>query len=289
MRFHRLLMIFLYTLTALAVIWILVNGGAYYSLPQTERPHSPLHEAWKAGGAIGHGLGIVGAALMLMLLLYIARKHLRFMQDWGNLRNWLDVHIWLGITGPILVIFHTTFKFGGIVAIAFWSMIAVALSGFLGRYIYLQIPRRLSGAEMGEQELLDLDREMMQEIRDTHGVDEEVIDLIHQADPTESEARRTGWGVVLVWLSQDFRNRLLLTRIRSALKKHGTLSGAEIRSIIDLVKRRILLRRRMTFLKVAQRVLHYWHVIHRPFAIVMFIILIIHITVAALFGYTWIF
>ncbi|MCB2200996.1 hypothetical protein KQI63_16485 [bacterium] len=288
MRFHRFLMIFLYSLTGIVVAWILYHGWDYYSLPLTERPHSDLHTDWKAGGFIGHALGIAGAILMSMLLLYIARKHFRFMQDWGNLRHWLDVHIWMGITGPILVIFHTTFKFGGIVAIAFWSMLAVALSGFLGRYVYLQIPRSLSGAAMSGEQLEQLDDELMGQIRDVHGVDEELIEKLHE-DVVPVSKRKTGFAAIFTWIGQDVRLRLALSGLRGELKKRASLGNKEIKDIIDLVRRRTLLKRRMRFLQVSQKILHYWHVIHRPFAIVMFIILAIHIVVAALFGYTWIF
>jgi hypothetical protein len=34
---------------------------------------------------------------------------------------------------------------------------------------------------------------------------------------------------------------------------------------------------------------HYWHVIHKPFAIIMYIIMFVHILVAVYVGYTWIF
>ena len=286
MRSHRILMILLYSLTAVTVVWILSHGWAYYRLPFTERPHSDLHTAWKAGGTIGHAFGIAGAVLMSMLLLYIARKHFRFMQDWGNLRHWLDIHIWMGITGPLLVIFHTTFKFGGIVAIAFWSMIAVALSGFLGRYVYLQIPRSLSGVEMNEEQLQGLDDELRHEITDTHGIAPDILARMQEEVMPVSQ-RRTGFAAIGSWMVQDVRLWFALRRFRTELSKYESMDRQGVRRIVDLVRRRALLKRRMRFLKVSQRILHYWHVIHRPFAIVMFIILAIHIVVAALFGYTW--
>jgi hypothetical protein len=38
-----------------------------------------------------------------------------------------------------------------------------------------------------------------------------------------------------------------------------------------------------------QDYLRYWHVAHLPFALVMLFIMIIHVVVAVLFGYKWIF
>ncbi len=58
--------------------------------------------------------------------------------------------------GPILVLFHTAFKFGGIVAVSFWSMVAVFLSGVIGRFIYLQIPRSIEGRELNLYEVKEM-------------------------------------------------------------------------------------------------------------------------------------
>ena len=59
----------------------------------------------------------------------------------GSMPLWLEVHIFCGIVGPVLVTFHTSFKFNGIISVAYWSMMAVMLSGFVGRYLYVRIPK----------------------------------------------------------------------------------------------------------------------------------------------------
>ncbi len=63
------------------------------------------------------------------------------------------MHIFLGITGPVLVCFHTVLKLSGIVALSFWSMVLVVLSGIIGKYIYELIPHSLSGMELNRIEL----------------------------------------------------------------------------------------------------------------------------------------
>ena len=67
------------------------------------------------------------------------------------MKTWLEVHIFCGIVGPVLVTFHTSFKFNGIVSVAYWSMVAVVLSGFVGRYLYVRIPRSLRGIELTQR------------------------------------------------------------------------------------------------------------------------------------------
>jgi hypothetical protein len=50
------------------------------------------------------------------------------------------MHIFFGLVGPALVILHSAFKVQGLVALSFWSMIAVAARVFSAA-TYLQIPR----------------------------------------------------------------------------------------------------------------------------------------------------
>ena len=52
----------------------------------------------------------------------------------GSIRAWLEVHIFCGLVGPVLVTFHTSFKFNGLISVAYWSMVVVAVSGVIGRY-----------------------------------------------------------------------------------------------------------------------------------------------------------
>jgi hypothetical protein len=87
---------------------------------------------------------------------YMIRKRSRRLHKVGILKHWLEFHIFLCTLGPILVLFHTSFKFGGIVAISFWSMVAVFLSGIIGRFIYIRIPRTIEGRELTLNEVRKL-------------------------------------------------------------------------------------------------------------------------------------
>src|SRR3972149_5148655 len=95
------------------------------------------------------GLGTLYLVSLAAILLLLAPGEPHSAQPLarrgGPLGRWLDVHIFFGLVGPALVILHSAFKVQGLVALSFWSMIAVAASGVLGRYLYLQIPRNLQG------------------------------------------------------------------------------------------------------------------------------------------------
>ncbi|MCX6641258.1 MAG: hypothetical protein NTW14_12415 [bacterium] len=289
MSAKKFVLFILYACTAVASGYLLVYGGSYYFQSLLDRPHHGLHDALKPGGFWGHGLGIIGTVMMLIMLLYLVRKYLRFAQKWGNIGLWLDLHIWLGITGPILVIFHTAFKFGGIVSISFWSMIAVAVSGIFGRYIYLQIPRHLSGEELTPEEIQKMDAALAEQVISLPEMAEPLLNHI-QSLLHYSETTATGQlAEVRYWLLDSFRLRSQLSHLRRRLRSETKLNRYMISDLIRVIKERRLLNRRLIFLKAAHRILHHWHMVHRPFALVMYIIAFIHVLITTMLGYTWLF
>src|SRR5512137_374223 len=146
---HRIYLSILIAIVFIALITLIYNGLSYYGLSIEERVYHPDHPLLKPSGSLGHGFGIVGSLFMIIgVTSYMARKRYRFLSRMGVLKHWLEFHIFLCTLGPILVLFHTAYKFGGLVAVSFWSMVAVFLSGIIGRFIYLQIPHTIEGREM---------------------------------------------------------------------------------------------------------------------------------------------
>lgn len=286
MSYHKLSLVFLYALTVSATLYLAGYGWEYYTLPMHERARHEFHEEWKPTGFIGQGAGIIGSALMVILLLYSLRKRWRPMQQgWGDIRYWLNYHIWMGITGPVLVIFHTTFKFGGIVAVSFWSMMAVALSGVLGRYLYLQIPRSLSGEELSANELADLEARTRKHFSSEASANSKALEILERF--IDDNAANSGG--LMNWLTRDMTATFRYSALRGRLQKEAGLTTHDAKHLVDLAKRRALLDRRIAFLGTARKLLHHWHVFHKPFAIIMLVIMVVHITVAISLGYTWIF
>jgi len=117
--------------------WAVRNGGYY-----------------EAGDDFGYYLGVIGGVMMLTLLLYSLRKHIRFMHNWGATRHWFRLHMFLGIAGPTLILFHSTFRAGSVNAIVALScMLLVAGSGIVGRVIYRKIHHGLYGRSATLQEV----------------------------------------------------------------------------------------------------------------------------------------
>lgn len=99
-----------------------------------------------ASGFLGHSLGVLGFALMLMTeTLYSLRKR-AVRRPWGTMRSWLQFHIFTGIVGPYLVFLHSAWSFRGLAGALMLMTAVVVASGFLGRYIYTAVPRTADGA-----------------------------------------------------------------------------------------------------------------------------------------------
>ena len=94
-------------------------------------------------------LGLVGGLLMSSLLLYPLRKRIAALERLGKMESWFKFHMIAGICGPLMVLFHSTFKTGSLNgAMALYAMLLVALSGVIGRFIYRHIHRGLYGNQL---------------------------------------------------------------------------------------------------------------------------------------------
>jgi hypothetical protein len=290
----------------LAAIWILVAGAAlasgldYWRLPLQERAFSEMHADFSPAGPVGHGLGVVGTAMITIgVALYMARKRIRALARLGRLKYWLEFHIFLCTLGPFLVLLHTSFKFGGIVSIAFWSMVAVVASGVFGRYVYVWIPKTLGGQFRSLRELEGETEGLLASIVEASRLPEgelrPALAGIGVGAPSGDEvgggAGAGGSPGLLGSLAASTRFRLgrrgRRHRTLAWLAEHGVPPESRA-SLARLAERRAALEQQVRVLAPFQRLFRYWHAFHLPLAVVMFLILIVHVAVAVAFGYVWV-
>lgn len=109
-----------------------------------------------------YDLGLIGGIMMLLQFVYSARKRTHKMKRFGSLKKWFNVHTFIGLTAPILIIIHSRFELLSINGtVAFISMLLVVFSGIVGRYLYSQVNFDLSGSR---SELKKLHMELQQKI-----------------------------------------------------------------------------------------------------------------------------
>lgn len=236
-----------------------IMGMTFYNLPIEERFFHPDYALLKPSGLLGHGLGILGTLLILTgVFSYMVRKRFKTFSRIGVLKYWLEFHIFLCALGPVLILYHTSFKFGGIVSVSFWSLVIVVASGIIGRFIYLQIPRTIEGRELSLQEVQNMKDELGAELK-----------IKYDVDVSEFTAGNS-------------------TKIDLDLKsKH--LPVKEYKKVKQLINNQKQLVRRIKRLDMMQNIFKLWHVAHLPFALIMLIVMVIHVAVVLTFGYKWIF
>jgi signal transduction histidine kinase len=244
---------------------------------------------FKAGDDVGYWIGVAGAVMMLMLFSYPLRKYVRPLHRLGKVKWWFLAHMVLGIGGPLLILLHSTFRIGSLnAAVAMYSMLIVAGSGVVGRFIYLHVHRGLSGQKNN-----------LDQLRSRAGLDEsEARSRLHFAPQVEARllafsdhqlGARPGWAT---WLRQVFVLPLHMwlvywqcaAELRRPLRK---MAQRRQWSASDLSRRsylaRKLVRRYLTsVVRVAQftayeRLFALWHVLHTPFVYILVISAVVHV------------
>lgn len=216
---------------------------------------------YKPGDDIGYNMGLVGGLMMLALLIYPIRKNFRFAHRWGGIRYWFSLHMMLGIFGPLLVLFHSTFQIHSINAgVALACMTLVASSGFIGRFAYKRIHHGLYGSQVTLQELQNelFGSETAAESRLKSFP--RTLMVLHDFHRYALETEFGLAGKVLRFFSLPLRRQIANYRCMAYLPK----GSRHARSLRQLVLDYLYSVERLAQFGVFVRIFALWHVIHIP-------------------------
>lgn len=240
---------------------------------------------YSSNSDIAYYLGLAGGLLMLALLLYPLRKRVRFLQPLGPLRFWFRVHMIAGVLGPLLVLFHSTFHVRSLnAAVALGSMLLVAASGLVGRFLYRRIHRGLYGSRATHAELQQSLDKQLQEVRDLAVLPHEVKQEIENFARLVTCLPETRWRRAMHFVSLGVRRRLAGKRAHRAMASHaqspgtvlqGTLAGLdEFFANIDATLKAAQTAAQFT---TYERLFSQWHAVHIPFLIMLVITALVHV------------
>jgi hypothetical protein len=291
---HRLTM-WATTLGVVALLAsIIIKGAGYYTLSLEDRPFSPLHAQLRSSGTVGIQLGFISLAMFGILFLYPLRKRWKWLSRIGATRRWLRVHVLFGVATPLVVTFHTAFRTNGVAGLAYWTMMAVVISGVVGRYLYAKVPRSLNSVKVSVEELGAQTAALAARLQDQNLFPAgELIPLLKL--PPAEEIRRMSivralWIMMRIDLSRPFRVSRLRRRALKGTQFLTTLGGflpshnREVETIVGNLRRQSRLTTAIAFLDRTERIFHLWHVVHRPFSISFAILAGVHIGVALSVG-----
>lgn len=306
-------------LASLAFIaWYLAANRDYLRLPVAERPFHPRHALLKPGGLYGHGFGIIGSCMLILMHVYTLRKRFKIFRGWGSLKKWLHFHIFLGVIGSLLIIVHSTFKAHGLVALSFWSMVLVFSSGFVGRFFYGAIPRRATGLAFSLDEAEDMAEEWIRGLKARFARIGDAADRLGELESRRDVKRfvakyvapvsavpalrplsadglaalRPLWGFSRPMMReiQQYRTdeagwRYFLKTRKARLRRRSQ----HLKRVVRTIGKAASLKRKVKRWQSIQSRLYYWHVFHKPLSVVMYIVLFVHVYIAVKFGFVWIF
>jgi len=292
---HRALLIVSVTAAIVLAVTLTMYGWDYYSLGTVHRPFSPKHAKLKPSGTVGLKLGMLGLFLFALVYLYPLRKRWLWLARQGKAKHWLDFHMMLGLVAPMVISFHSAFKVAGFAGMAYWTMVALVISGLVGRYFYAQIPRQLDATKMTLKETQDFAQQQLEELRRQRVFEvSEVVGLIRMPGVEDVEKMSVGQALVemvALDLARPIRVWALRWRKQGLWGRMVTLGGmlptrqTELESAIGLVRRQAALSKRIVFLSKTERVFYLWHVVHRPFSLSFAVFVLIHVGVVVALGF----
>jgi Fe-S-cluster-containing hydrogenase component 2 len=245
---------------------------------------------YTAGDQLSTYCGVVGTVLMIIAAIYPIFRRIKLFRWFASNTMWFDFHMMAGTVGPMFVALHSALRLGNVTPgnlhtiAAFWSMIITVVSGFLGRYLYTQVPELSSGVELEE---LDHER-AFQKARPVLTVPMAEID--RELAEHRAKAQRVAMSPSLLralwWLLfQD------IGRIPRTFARRNRLAqlGVDRMTRKDLARRAarmIVIARRHVVAPKAQLLLHSWKKVHVPFTIILTLLSTLHI-VMSWFNATW--
>lgn len=237
----------------------------------------------------GYWLGIVGGSLMLLLLVYSARKRYSWLRWMGGIPAWFEFHMVLGVVGPVLILFHANFHTGATNSnVALFSMLLVAGSGVVGRYIYTRLHARFESHE-GTLEQLKAVGERLRTQSTTVSMLPGLLDTIERVERQLMEPPKGNFtrlmhlstGAVRMWLARWLVRREIKRAVRKARRTESMLVAQHASRLGEVVRqyayRRLDAGRRRYELRAYSRLFSFWHVLHIPLFFMLLIAGIVHV------------
>lgn len=238
---------------------------------------------------IGYWLGIIGGSLMLLLLLYPAGKKSSILRRLGMVRHWFRIHMIMGLLGPSLILYHCNFSVNALNSkVALYSMLGVASSGLIGRYLYTRIHRGLYGKRAGIEELRT---EITESLQSHRGLAAILPGFIHELQTVSAEllgdqfTRTISVRQSLSWTVKYYVVRArLYFKIRRELQARGVVSNTLLSNNAKLRKtanayaaQQVGLMRQVAQLSFYERLFSLWHVFHMPLFLLLVISALVHV------------
>jgi hypothetical protein len=235
--------------------------------------HAMSQPGYSSGSRAGYNIGLAGAVLMLVLFLYPLRKHVRWLSVAGPLREWLNLHMLLGICGPLLILFHSRFQIGSAnAAVAMASMSVVAGSGIVGRFIYTRIHHELRGSKLAAIELRAGLASALTRIQGGQSLPAPAKQILDAYEAHAQQVPRGFLSRTLKFMFIGLRRHAASFRIRRRLRGHP-----EAGWISEQIDEYLSGLQRVAQFSIYERLFSLWHVLHIPLVVLLILSAVFHV------------
>jgi dihydropyrimidine dehydrogenase (NAD+) subunit PreT len=266
-----------------ALGWALWHAD-YYLLPLEARPVDAKHVWLRPGSGLGLGFGLAATALVLVNLLYLARRAgwagLRF----GSLKGWMTSHVATGILALLLATLHGAMDprdtVGGHALLALGLLFA---TGAIGRYFYAWVPRAANGREL---ELAEVKREL-EHLGSEWDAGQQAFAAEARRALDEALAR-VQWkssflGRVAALLGGQRARRRLIAHLRAEGRAQG-IAAERLAPMLALARQAYAKSLAAAHLEDVRALLSSWRYLHRWIAALMGLLLLLHVVYALAYG-----
>ena len=248
----------------------------------------PLARVLTPERGLGYLLGVVGGSAMLLLLIYPARKRFPWLAATGSVKRWFQIHMVLGVAGPLCILYHANFSLGAANSnAALFAMLVVSASGIVGRYFYARIHCGLYGHRTNLSELQASATELRAKIAGAAFVPE-LLTALEAAEHRLSRSSRTGWRVFVrpiavtarMWLERWRLTRAAVTELRATAARSRAVAERHRHfesAVRRYIARRLQATRQVVEFESYERLFSLWHVLHLPLFFILLIAGLVHV------------
>jgi hypothetical protein len=251
--------------------------------------HAHLERYISPQRGLGYALGITGGSMMVLLLIYSARKRAPWLGWMGGIPAWFQIHMVLGILGPLLILFHANFSLGATNSnVALICMLLVAGSGVVGRYIYTRLHAHMDGHESTLEELKAVGERLRLQsnsiaflpgLLDAIGVIEKKY-----IEPPPAAALRLPHlltGAVRLQIARYLVRRDIWRAMRTPRAQNSRILHRHAQRIVQAASRyadrRLEAGRRTAEYRLYAQMFSFWHVLHIPLFFMLLVAGIAHV------------
>ena len=272
-----------FALALVALLWAFANRD-YYALPTVERPLHEKHLWLRPGQSLGLALGIASCALIVANLAYLLRRERRAGFTFGSLQGWMTLHVATGILALLCAALHAGMNAKNTVGgHAFLGLVALLVTGAIGRYFYAYVPRAANGRELDVAEV----KRRLASLLDT-------LDSSQRAFVERVESEIHALVEARQWKS-SFPGRVLglllgqrdLRRALASLEKVGADEGVppeRLEETLELAREIHRAALMAAHYEDLRAVLNTWRYLHRWGAALVIALIVLHVAFALGYG-----